>query len=96
MGVPAQFVPHLFSRFTRSETVNTAPGIGLGLYITKQLVEANNGTISYQPGAPHGAAFCVELPAVATDADRQSASDRASAQHRTHPRRNRVPGSEAG
>jgi signal transduction histidine kinase len=84
-GVPAQFVPHLFSRFTRSEAVNTAPGIGLGLYITKQLVEANHGTISYQPAAPHGAAFCVELPAVATAADRRPAPGRASARQRTHP-----------
>ena len=44
-GIPPEEVPHLFQRFSRSEETRTSkvPGLGLGLYITKGLVEAQGG-----------------------------------------------------
>ena len=62
-GVPSEFVPQLFDRFTRAETgiATQKPGTGFGLYIVRCLAEANGGQISYKPGEP-GARFTVTLP----------------------------------
>jgi len=46
-GIKQEDVPRLFSRFGRSSTAQGAaiPGLGLGLYIAKGLVEAHGGRI---------------------------------------------------
>jgi signal transduction histidine kinase len=64
-GVPQDFVPHLFERFSRAQSgvAPTRSGTGLGLYIVRELVEANGGTIRYEPNRPAGSRFVVELPA---------------------------------
>jgi signal transduction histidine kinase len=62
-GVPADFVNHLFDRFTRATTATTANGSGFGLYIVQRLAEANGGEINYQPCQPTGASFTLTLPA---------------------------------
>jgi PAS domain S-box-containing protein len=64
-GVPEEFVPHLFERFSRagSGVAPTRTGTGLGLYIVRELVEANGGTIRYEPNRPSGSRFVVELRA---------------------------------
>lgn len=63
-GVPAAFVPHLFDRFTRADTpaCREKKGTGLGLYIVRQLAEANGGTITYRDHADGGGCFTVHLP----------------------------------
>lgn len=61
-GVPDEFVPRLFDRFSRAAD---KPGSGLGLFIVRQLVEANEGTVTYQRAHPHGAMFILELPTAA-------------------------------
>jgi signal transduction histidine kinase len=62
-GVPPEFVPRLFDRFTRaSETAATKKGTGLGMFIVRQLVEANGGSVRYEPGQPTGARFVITLP----------------------------------
>jgi signal transduction histidine kinase len=67
--VPAEFVPHLFDRYTRaSQTAGAAKGTGLGLFIVSQLVQVNEGEISYRPGSPGGACFVVRLPAAPASA----------------------------
>lgn len=64
-GVPCDFVPHLFERFSRSNEAraSTQRGSGLGLYIVKDLVTLNQGTVRYQPAAGGGSCFEVLLPA---------------------------------
>jgi signal transduction histidine kinase len=59
-GIAPEELEHLFERFGR--TARQYGGLGLGLYITRQVVEAHGGTIKAdsQPGA--GATFTVELP----------------------------------
>jgi signal transduction histidine kinase len=63
-GVPAEFVPHLFGRFARADTPTsrTKKGTGLGLYIVRQLAEANRGTIAYADHPAGGGCFTVRLP----------------------------------
>jgi signal transduction histidine kinase len=65
-GVPPEFVPRLFDRFTRaSETAASKKGTGLGMFIVRQLVEANGGSVRYEPNRPAGARFVIILPAAA-------------------------------
>lgn len=62
-GVPPDFVPHLFERFTRSESARSARrGTGLGLYIVRSLLTANGGDVSYSETPGGGATFSVSLP----------------------------------
>src|SRR5439155_5581044 len=64
-GISREFLPHLFERFKQAEDVHTrtAGGLGLGLAITKQLVELHGGTIeAASPGPDQGATFTVRLP----------------------------------
>ena len=63
-GVPGEFVPRLFERFARAPS-SGGTGTGLGLFIVRQLVEANGGHVSYQPNRPTGACFVVRLPRAA-------------------------------
>jgi len=65
IGIPASFLPRVFERFSQrdSSTTRAHSGLGLGLAITKQLVELHGGTIrASSAGEGHGATFTVELP----------------------------------
>jgi signal transduction histidine kinase len=55
-------LPRLFERFYRGQQATGAPGLGLGLYIARMLVEAHGGRIwaASEPGA--GSTFTVALP----------------------------------
>lgn len=60
-GIPSDFLPYAFERFRQGTT--RAGGLGLGLAITKQLVEMHGGTIrARNVEAGTGAAFDVVLP----------------------------------
>jgi signal transduction histidine kinase len=66
-GVDAAFVPHLFERFTRSETsAGLAQGAGLGLSIARSYAHAQGGELIYAPAEPHGARFELVLPNAAS------------------------------
>jgi PAS domain S-box-containing protein len=63
-GVPAEDELKLFQRFWQGgEGKKYAVGTGLGLYLTRQLVEAHGGKISYRNADGGGAVFTVVLPA---------------------------------
>lgn len=59
-GVPEDFVPRLFERFTRVST--RGGGTGLGLAIVAGLAQMNGGSVRYEPNVPHGSRFVLELP----------------------------------
>lgn len=62
-GVPAEFVPQLFERFTRSgSSRERSEGAGLGLAIAKSYAQAHGGDLLYEPISPHGARFRFVLP----------------------------------
>lgn len=59
MGINQEIIPHLFSKFkTKSEK-----GLGLGLYISKSIIEAHRGKLeAYNNIGSNGASFVVTLP----------------------------------
>jgi signal transduction histidine kinase len=61
-GVPEEFIPRLFERFTRDPGVERrTEGSGLGLWIVRSLAQANGGDVRYEPGEKGGACFCITL-----------------------------------
>jgi len=69
VGIDASFLPHVFDRFRQAEshTTRTHGGLGLGLSIAKQLVEAHGGSIRAESaGCGEGALFTVTLPIAAS------------------------------
>jgi signal transduction histidine kinase len=62
-GVPLDFVPQLFERFSRSDpSRRRAGGTGLGLAIAYSYAEAHAGELRYRAATPHGARFELVLP----------------------------------
>jgi PAS domain S-box-containing protein len=63
-GVPEDFVPELFGRFTQASRglTRTARGAGLGLAVVAELCALHGGDASYEPNRPTGARFRVRLP----------------------------------
>jgi signal transduction histidine kinase len=72
-GISPAFLPHVFDRFRQEHGISTSgtAGLGLGLAITRQLVELHGGTIrAWSAGTGTGATFVVRVPAAsATEAD---------------------------
>ena len=63
-GMTQEFAGHIFEPFTRAEnsTTNRVQGTGLGMAITKNIVDLAGGTISVQSELDKGSCFIVELP----------------------------------
>jgi signal transduction histidine kinase len=61
MGIPEGKKELLFRRFARIHETRRIEGIGLGLYITKKIIEAHGGKIWLQD-QKQGACFCFALP----------------------------------
>jgi PAS domain S-box-containing protein len=64
MGIPADEQEQLFERFFRSSnaTAQAIQGTGLGLTISKAIVDAHGGTISFTSVENEGTTFRIELP----------------------------------
>ena len=64
IGMDQEFLPHLFTPFERSQTSNTdsIEGTGLGMAITKNIVDLMGGTIEVTSAAGSGTTFTVTLP----------------------------------
>jgi len=61
-GISAEDSPRLFSRFYRADKSRTAGRSGLGLAISRAIVEAHSGTIEVASEPGQGATFIVRLP----------------------------------
>jgi signal transduction histidine kinase len=62
IGIPADKISRIFDRFERAVSARAYGGLGLGLYITHQIVEAHRGSIRVDSQQGEGATFTVELP----------------------------------
>ena len=67
VGIPRDEQPHIFSRFHRADNAHAAetPGAGLGLYISKGIVEAHGGDIGFRSELGKGSTFLFTLPTLA-------------------------------
>ena len=63
-GIAPEDVPHLFQRFYRADGKRNTEGIGLGLYITRLLVEAHGGHIWVESTPEIGSTFSFSMPTV--------------------------------
>ena len=70
VGMSREFLPHLYEAFTQENPGNTGntTGTGLGMMITKQLVDIMGGTIAVESQLGVGTTFTIDLPLpIATD-----------------------------
>lgn len=68
-GVARDVAARLFTPFHRSaeEAAGSAPGVGLGLALSRNLARSLGGDLRLDPGVKDGAAFVVELPMAGKD-----------------------------
>ncbi|MCS4510354.1 hybrid sensor histidine kinase/response regulator [Xylophilus ampelinus] len=64
-GIAQEDQQRIFNQFERVGDRGTSAGLGLGLYITRQIVEAHGGTIGVSSTLGAGSTFSVWLPKVA-------------------------------
>ncbi|MBV9998224.1 MAG: CHASE3 domain-containing protein [Verrucomicrobia bacterium] len=83
-GIKQEFLPRIFERFSQQDGSSTRQnsGLGLGLAITRHLVELHGGTIKAEsPGENQGATFRVRFPmAAGREQEHQFAEDRIEVQ----------------
>jgi PAS domain S-box-containing protein len=60
-GIPSEYLPHIFDKFVQVPGAATG-GAGLGLAISRLIVEAHGGQISVQSEVGHGSTFTFTLP----------------------------------
>jgi PAS domain S-box-containing protein len=62
IGISPEAMEHLFERFYRAEDKLARGGTGLGLFITRQIVEAHGGRIWAKSKVGEGSTFCFSIP----------------------------------
>lgn len=65
-GIPEAFRARIFEKFSQADSSSTrrAGGTGLGLHITRQIVERLNGSIGFETEVGRGTTFWVDFPLV--------------------------------
>lgn len=64
IGISADFQTRIFERFERGVSSKSFGGLGLGLYISREFIEAHGGTIKVESELNKGSTFIVELPII--------------------------------
>lgn len=62
MGIPKEQLANIFNRFERAITSTNISGLGLGLYISREIIKAHGGEIRVESIPHNGSTFTVELP----------------------------------
>lgn len=76
IGMPGNVVSNLFQKFYRSHrSRETVAGTGIGLYISKAIVESHGGTMSVHSEEGQGSTFIVSLPTFKSVADKLKAGN---------------------
>ena len=61
-GIPQEDIPNMFRRFSQGTKKKRSTGTGLGLYLSRQIIEAHNGKISLKSDLGKGSTFTFEVP----------------------------------
>lgn len=61
-GIPQEALPYIFDRFYQVDSAVSSPGSGIGLALSKGLVELHHGEINVQSAVQYGTIFTVTLP----------------------------------
>ncbi|WP_426749804.1 ATP-binding protein [Myxococcus sp. Y35] len=69
IGIPPKDQTRIFERFERAVSSQNHGGLGLGLWISRQIVEAHGGVIRVESEPGNGATFTVELPYAHVNSD---------------------------
>lgn len=66
IGIPSQDIPNIFTRFYRASNAEEieAPGSGVGLFITKSIIDKHDGRIEARSELNKGSTFTVFLPSI--------------------------------
>jgi signal transduction histidine kinase len=62
IGIAPEALERIFQKFERAVSTRNYGGLGLGLYVTRQIVEAMGGEVRAVSTPGQGATFTVELP----------------------------------
>lgn len=64
IGIPRESLPHLFERFYRAPNAEAqrVSGLGIGLFIVREIVALHGGTINVESASGRGSTFTVSLP----------------------------------
>jgi PAS domain S-box-containing protein len=65
IGIPVEDLSRIFGRFERTTISRNYGGLGLGLYIAKQVIEQHDGSIRAESRSGGGARIVIELPLIA-------------------------------
>ena len=80
-GIPAEVLPHIFDPFFTTKMGSTQGGMGLGLSVSRSLVQAMGGRIEVQTAVGRGATFTVVLPCHAAIVSPSVRSEREQPHH---------------
>jgi signal transduction histidine kinase len=61
-GIQKDKLPKIFDRFERADAPEKVAGLGLGLYVVRQIVDAHRGSIQVESKVNEGTQFSLELP----------------------------------
>jgi PAS domain S-box-containing protein len=62
IGIPEEYRANIFDRFFQAHSNNYMSGMGLGLYLTRQIIELHGGTITAEFPEEGGTRFVINLP----------------------------------
>ncbi|MEF9942537.1 MAG: HAMP domain-containing sensor histidine kinase [Lachnospiraceae bacterium] len=62
MGIMEDEIPKIFTRFYRSLSVSELPGMGIGLYLAREIIQAQKGYIKVESEVGRGTIFSIYLP----------------------------------
>lgn len=62
MGIREEDIPGIFNRFYRSKEVSEKEGVGIGLYLTREILRKENGYVKVRSVPGEGSEFALYLP----------------------------------